>query len=510
MSSTHPFPFTIGKSGLPSQAHHDGSTRPHTITAPHGPSIFTDSKRDVWGNRKRPFMVNDGPDLGVQTPSFGASPVLSSQKKPSPVAELLPANPAAKKQVKTVPKPLMEAQPSSTATRSTPDGPAKDSSPILVDEDLSCESRITFGGKNAEEKHAKDDRKPPETQPTGSQSFISLDGDTFLAATQLPTPFPQPQSEPRLGEVSADDIAEVSPNELSYLFTGQPAKPPLRSSPPLPPGFQDMSGRNVPPEEPTLPSCKKVKTSEMTETPAGPVTAPVANDAQPDKDTSHDHPGPEEAPKDTSVTAPPSSQVPPPSSEVSWSVQKDWASVARGIKFFSGRIEDGKFEGKCCVHFADGLEFEGEFVGGRRNGPGILRWPDGTSAEGEYRDDSPSGYFRAVRDGQELTGKLRNETFSEYRVKEFPQFVLRGEIGPAGTYEGSAVLESKGLQVAVNMVADNVDTTTPAQVMLSDGEEALEGAFTLTEDYELGLLEAEGGRVLVDFREGRLRRFLPK
>jgi hypothetical protein len=60
---------------------------------------------------------------------------------------------------------------------------------------------------------------------------------------------------------------------------------------------------------------------------------------------------------------------------------------------WSGPCKDGFASGKGVLRWTEGgkpdVEFDGEYAGGKRNGPGVVVTPDGQHTVGNWVDDEP-------------------------------------------------------------------------------------------------------------------------
>ncbi|HEY0836821.1 MAG TPA: hypothetical protein VGE72_23120 [Azospirillum sp.] len=70
----------------------------------------------------------------------------------------------------------------------------------------------------------------------------------------------------------------------------------------------------------------------------------------------------------------------------------EWAYAGRYDGRVSGRLIEGRLDGRAHVEWADGRSMDGTFRHGRASGEGTFVWPDGRRYTGSWRNDHRTGF----------------------------------------------------------------------------------------------------------------------
>ncbi|KAH3731821.1 phosphatidylinositol-4-phosphate 5-kinase [Pelomyxa schiedti] len=88
----------------------------------------------------------------------------------------------------------------------------------------------------------------------------------------------------------------------------------------------------------------------------------------------------------------------------------DDTSAVRGGPTYTGRVVDGKPEGRGTLKWPDGDTYDGVWLNGDRTGRGVYKWPDGSTYEGEWLNYKMDGWGVAhLADGPWFEGLWRDD-----------------------------------------------------------------------------------------------------
>ena len=95
---------------------------------------------------------------------------------------------------------------------------------------------------------------------------------------------------------------------------------------------------------------------------------------------------------------------------------------------YKGEIIDDKMHGQGVYTWADGHRYEGEFRDGKRNGRGVYTWADSSRYEGEFSDDKMHGQGVYVwPDGRRYEGECRDGKLTTKVLTSAPQATLAND-----------------------------------------------------------------------------------
>ena len=81
---------------------------------------------------------------------------------------------------------------------------------------------------------------------------------------------------------------------------------------------------------------------------------------------------------------------------------------------YEGNWKNNKQHGQGTLTCSNGSVYEGEWVDGKRHGQGTLTWPDGTSYEGEWVDDKQHGRGTLTEKGITVNGTYENDICTDF------------------------------------------------------------------------------------------------
>ncbi|KAH3723094.1 hypothetical protein Pelo_18203 [Pelomyxa schiedti] len=88
----------------------------------------------------------------------------------------------------------------------------------------------------------------------------------------------------------------------------------------------------------------------------------------------------------------------------------DDTSAVRGGTTYTGRVVGGKPEGRGTLKWPDGDTYDGVWLNGDRTGRGVYKWHDGSTYEGEWLDYKMDGWGVAhLADGPWFEGLWRDD-----------------------------------------------------------------------------------------------------
>ncbi|KAH3714191.1 hypothetical protein Pelo_19301 [Pelomyxa schiedti] len=91
-------------------------------------------------------------------------------------------------------------------------------------------------------------------------------------------------------------------------------------------------------------------------------------------------------------------------------VVDDTSAVPRGGPTYTGRVVDGKRDGRGTAKWPDGDTYDGVWLNGAITGRGVYKWPDGSTYEGECLNNKSNGWGVKHRaDGGWFEGLWRDD-----------------------------------------------------------------------------------------------------